>query len=201
MSDQLAAQPRTKLGSRPSKYLRFQGRIPCSLQGEGKDNLDISIDAAEFAKSRRDHVHLYDLLVEGSSAEPAMVRELQWDAMGDHIIHVEFLRVVRGQKTTAEVGLEFVGHATGGVLNHLMTHITISCLPSQIPDSVEVNVAGMEPGQAKHISDIVLPEGAEHVLDAEAIVATVNVVRADVVAAEDEAGETEGEATEGGSEA
>lgn len=180
MSDQLTAAVREKLGSRPSKYLRLQGRIPCSLQGEGKGNLDFSIDSAEFASARRRHVHLFDLAVGDAAPEPAMVRELQYDAMGDHIIHVEFLRVVRGQKTETEVELEFVGHPSGGVLNHLLTHITISCLPSQIPDSIEVKVAGMEPGTALHMSEIELPEGAEHVMDAETIVATVNIVRADV---------------------
>ena len=200
MSEKLNAKPRVKLGSRPSKYLRLQGQLPCSLQGENQANLDISVDAAEFARARRHHTHLFDLSVEGGKSEPAMVRELQYDAMGDNIIHVEFLRVVLGQKTETEVELEFTGHPQGGVLNHLMTHITISCLPSEIPDSITVPVAKLEVGDSLHVSDIVLPKGAEHVLELEAVVATVNVVRADSED-EDEEGEGDGEGegtTEGG---
>jgi len=197
MSDQLTAIAREKLGSRPSKYLRMQGRIPCSVQGEGQANLDISIDAAEFERARRKQVHLYDLVVEGGKTEPAMVRELQWDAMGDHIIHVEFLRVVRGQKTEAEVALEFVGHAAGGVLNHLMTHITISCMPSMVPNSILVPVGELGPGDSLHIRDIELPEGAEHIMDGGLAVATVNVVRASAESTEEgEEGEGEEPATD-----
>lgn len=196
MSEQLIAKPRTKLGSRPSKYLRMQGQIPCSLQGENQANLDLSVDAAEFARARRHHTHLFDLKVEGGKSEPAMVRELQYDAMGDHIIHVEFLRVVLGQRTETEVELEFTGHPQGGVLNHLITQVTISCLPSEIPDSIVVPVGHLEVGDSLHISDIQLPKGAEHVLDAEDVVATVNVVRADSEESGEE-GEGEGEGGEG----
>jgi large subunit ribosomal protein L25 len=191
MSDQLSAQMRTKVGSRPSKYLRMQGRIPCSIQGEGQANVDVSIDAADFARARREHVHLFDIAIDGGSTEPVMVREIQWNAMGDSINHIEWLRVVRGQKTEAEVDLEFIGHSAGGVLTHSLTRITISCLPSEIPDSIEAKVEGMEPGDTLHISDIVLPEGAEHVMDPGITVATVSVVRA-TASADDEAAEGEG---------
>ena len=141
-SDTLKAKKREKVGTRSAKKLRLEGRIPANLQGENQDHVDFSIDMHEFMASRRHHVHLYDLDIDGN-VESAVVRELQYDAFGDNIIHVEFKRVIRGQKTDAEVAISYYGHPKGGVLNQLLTHITISCLPSQIPDSLEVRLGDM----------------------------------------------------------
>ncbi len=191
MSATLQATVREKLGSRWSRRLRLQGRIPCSIQGEGKDNLDVSIDEEAFLTARRQHEHLFDLELDKGEPETAMVRELQWDLLGDTILHVEFRRVVRGQKTQVEVELDFTGHAKGGVLNHVLTQLSILCLPSQIPDSIEVRVDDLELGVPLFAKDVVLPEGAELVTDPDAQVAVVSVVKE--VADEPAEGEEEGD--------
>ena len=191
MSATLQATVREKLGSRWSRRLRLQGRIPCSIQGEGKDNLDVSIDEEAFLTARRQHEHLFDLELDKGEPETAMVRELQWDLLGDTILHVEFRRVVRGQKTQVEVELDFTGHAKGGVLNHVLTQLSILCLPSQIPDSIEVRVDDLELGVPLFAKDIVLPEGAELVTDPDAQVGVVSVVKE--VVDEPAEGEEEGD--------
>ena len=132
MSATLKAAARHKVGSRFARILRRQGRIPASIQGEHKDSVHVSIDETEFLAARRHHEHLFDLEIEGGANETAVVNELHWDPFGDSILHVEFRRVVRGQKTEVEVELEFIGHPKGGVLNHVMTHITVKELPSEI---------------------------------------------------------------------
>ena len=196
MSATLKGEKRGKLGSRSARVLRARGRIPACIQGEGKENLNLSIDEHEFLAARRHHEHLFDLEMDGGETETALVRELQWNALGEKIIHVEFRRVIRGQKTEAEVELEFTGHPKGGILNHLMTHVTIEALPSEIPDSIEVKVDGLEPGHPLHVRDLVLPEGVSIVgLPAEAQVAVVSVPKGEV---EEEA---EAEAVEEGAEA
>ena len=191
MSATLQATVREKLGSRWSRRLRLQGRIPCSIQGEGKDNLDVSIDEEAFLTARRQHEHLFDLELDKGEPETAMVRELQWDLLGDTILHVEFRRVVRGQKTQVEVELDFTGHAKGGVLNHVLTQLSILCLPSQIPDSIEVRVDDLELGVPLFAKDVVLPEGAELVTDPDAQVGVVSVVKE--VVDEPAEGEEEGD--------
>ena len=172
-SDTLKAKKREKVGTRSAKKLRLEGRIPANLQGENQDHVDFSIDMHEFMASRRHHVHLYDLDIDGN-VESAVVRELQYDAFGDNIIHVEFKRVVRGQKTDAEVPVEFVGHPKSGVINHVLTTIHISCLPSQIPDAVEVRVDELGEGDSIHASDIQLPEGMDLITPGEELVATIS---------------------------
>lgn len=190
MSATLKGEVRKKLGSRDARKLRLQGKLPASIQGEGKDDRAIALDEDEFLAARRHHQHLFDIELGGDDVETALVRELQWSTLGQRIVHVEFRRVVRGQKTEVEVELSFVGHPKDGVLNHLMTHVTVMALPSEIPDQIEVRVDGLEIGHPLVARDLELPEGVELAVDPDAQVASVATVRA-------EPEPTEGEGEEG----
>jgi len=166
-----------KTGTRQTKKLRLQGMIPASVQGEGKDNVECAIDERDFLAARRRHEHLFDLDVEGGETETALVHELQWDAIHGRILHVEFRRVVRGRKTEVEIELNFTGHPKGGVTNHLVTHVTVMALPSEIPDSIEVPMGELEPGDTVHASDLVLPENVELAVESDLQIANVAVPR------------------------
>ena len=185
MSATLEAQKRTKLGSRDARKLRMQGRIPCSLQSDQHDPIAFSIDEDQFLAARRAHEHLFDLEF-GDNSEAALVNELQWNTFLGRIIHVEFRHVIRGQKTESEVGLTFKGNVKGGILNHLVTHLTIRSLPSQIPDEILVDVDGLEPGASIHAGDLNLPEDSELASDPKITVAIVSEVAADAPAEEEE---------------
>ncbi len=171
----LKVEKREKKGTNASRRLRAQGRIPANIQSPEGEHLDIALDEHEFTKARRHHVHLYDLDLGGGQVESAVVREIQWDALGEHVLHVEFKRVVRGVETEAEVELEFFGHpAHNGLVNTLLTHLTIRTLPSKIPDKIEVSVEGMEPGHHIKARDITLPEGVSLAVDPDTDVATIS---------------------------
>src|SRR5262249_18011784 len=83
----------------------------------------------------------------GGRTETALVKELQWEVLGQGLLHIEFRRVVRGQETEAEVELEFAGVPKGGVLQHLITHVTVKAEPQNLPDSIPVKVDHLEPGK------------------------------------------------------
>ena len=193
-SANLSAETRSQLGSRACRKLRANGRIPCNVQApEGGDHLNLHISEHEFLGARRHHVHLFDLEFDGKS-EAAVVRELQWDAMGDHIVHVEFKRVQRGVETESEVELSFVGQVRDGVLTHSVTHITISSMPSLIPDSIEVNVEGLTPGTHIKAADLVLPEGVNLITSPTLEIAVVSAIREEAEPTEEgEEGEDEAE--------
>jgi large subunit ribosomal protein L25 len=195
MTATLTTTVRENLGSRDSRRLRLQGKIPCILQGEGA-HVNVTIVQDEFLAARRHHEHVFELAIPGG-AETAMVRELQWDAFGERIIHVEFHRVDLTKETEAEVGIEFAGHPKGGVLNHLMTHVTVAAVPALIPDEIEVNVAELEIGHPLLVSDLPCPEGVRIVTPGDEQVAVVVTVRAEVVAEEEDEEGAEGEAAEG----
>ncbi len=191
MSANLNAEVRDKLGSRTARKLRAAGRLPISIQGEGKDHVHASLEMHAFMVARQSHEHLFDIKVGGDS-EPVVVRELQYDAFGDTLTHVEFQRVVRGREMESEVELTFLGVPKGGILNHLQTHITIRSIPSMIPDGIEVPVGAMEAGHSLLASDIKLPEGFTLACEPDLQVAVV----ASPIADEPEEGE-EGEEEEG----
>lgn len=197
MSATLKGARREKPGSRHARRLRLQGRIPACLQGEGQENLDIHIQETEFLTARRHHEHLFDIELEDGHRETALIKELQWSALGDRIMHVEFRRVVRDRKTEVDVELEFIGHPKGGVLNHLVTHVTISAVPTAIPDSIEVRVDELEEGHPIFARDLKLPEGVDLAIPADTQIAVVSHVRAEEVEAPAEAAEGEAEAAEG----
>ncbi len=172
----IQADVREKKGSRASQLLRAEGRIPATIQGGDGEHVDISLDSRAFWEARRHHVHLFDIEV-GGETESATVRELQWDPMGEGICHIEFRRVQRGVKTDVDVALEFVGHPKSGVLNHLVNSVHIRCLPSDIPDFIEVRVDEMDFGHPLRAEDLVLPEGFELVTPGETQVAVVATAR------------------------
>jgi large subunit ribosomal protein L25 len=167
----LKAHKRAKLGSTSSRSLRAGGNIPANIQGGG-DHIDISIEEREFLASRRAHVHLYDIDVEGTQ-ETAVVQELQWDTFGDKIIHIEFKKVVRGVAIDTDVDLAFLGVPKSGVVNLLVDHIRITCIPSLIPDNLAVKVESFEEGSHIKASDLILPEGITLACDLEMDIATI----------------------------
>ena len=189
----LSCEVRNEVGSRSARKLRAYGRMVASLQAdEGHEHVNVHFDEASFHRLRRGHVHLFDLEFGGKS-EAAIVNELQWDAFGDTLYHVEFKRVVRGQKTESEVSLKFRG-TPAGVLTHDLNEVTILCLPSAIPDAIIVNVDGLEPGTHVKAKDVVLPEGVELKLDPEYDIAVITDLRSAPQGDGEDEGEGEGEA-------
>ncbi|MFT5288415.1 MAG: large subunit ribosomal protein L25 [Planctomycetota bacterium] len=195
MSAELTAKVRTKLGSRSARYLRLDGQIPCSIQGEDHDNVVFSINEREFLAARRKHEHLFDFKMEGGEDETGIVRELQWGPFSTDIIHVEFRRVIRGKETEAEVEIEFRGNPASGVLNHIHSHVTIRAIPSLFPDSLILKVDGIEEGVTLHASDLELPEGLSLAGDPKQVIATCSAA-AGVAREDDEVDEVEETPTE-----
>lgn len=175
----LKAEKRAKLGTRSSRALRADGRIPGVLEAdEKKPRLDIAIDEQAFMASRRHHQHLYEIDVEGG-VEAALVRRLEWDVFGDRVLHVEFRRVDRTKKTEVEVELTFVGHPKG-VLNHMLTHVVVRALPTEIPDELEVSVADLEVGASVSAGALKMPKGVELVTPADALLARISQLKVDL---------------------
>ena len=182
MTATLKTTSRLALGSRPARVLRLQGRIPATLQGESKETLNVTIDEHEFLAARRHHEHVFTLELESGGQDSAMIRELQWDPLGEDILHVDFRRVDLTRETEAEVALEFIGHPKGGVLNHLVTNVLVAAIPSKIPDVIEVKVDAMELGHPLYARDLNLPEGVRLVTPGNVSIAVVVIVKEEVAA-------------------
>lgn len=194
----LKAVKREVLGSRHSRRLRVEGRLPANVQGlKDKPHIDIHIDEKEFLSARRQRSLLFEIEV-GGETETAVVRELQWDVLGTQIQHVEFRRVVRGVKVESEVGLRFTGHPKAGIVHHMVETVRILSIPIKIPDGIEVNVNELESGTTILASDLVMPEGVTLVIPLDTQIAAIREARHAVM---DEPTEEEAEAAAEGDEA
>ena len=195
----LDCELREALGSRNSRKLRAHGRMVGSLQADADSgHVNLHFDEASFHAARRAHVHLFDLNI-GGKTESAIVNELQWDAFGDTLLHVEFKRVTRGQKTESVVPLKFKG-TPAGILQHDLNEIHITSLPSQIPDAIVINVDGLEAGTHVKAGAVETPEGVELVIDPDTDIAVITDVKgggSDEPAEGEGEGEAEGEGAEG----
>ena len=158
MSVTLQGELRDKVGSRTARKLRAAGRVPVSIQGQDKQNTDASIELAAFESARRKHESLFDIEL-GSGSETVMVRELQWDSMGETLVHIEFKRVVRGVEIEAEVEIHFMGQSRAGALQHLHDRLKVRAIPSKLPDAIEIPADLVPEGAPLLAKDVKLPEG------------------------------------------
>lgn len=187
----LHTENRSASGTRASHNMRRAGRIPAVVYGEGGATVPISIDATAFHTLLRHHERVLDLEVAGE-AQQVLIHQVQWDHLGDHLMHVDFLRASRGKKLRVEVELDFVGRPKGvprGEFHKNIQHIEIFCTPRSIPEKVDVLIADLDVGDSIHVRDLVMPEGVTCTLDAEVLVCGVHAR----VEAEPEAGAVAGE--------
>jgi large subunit ribosomal protein L25 len=110
--------------------------------------------------------HVLDITVDGKK-EQAILKGVQRHPARVQILHLDFLRVNMSEELKVHVPLHFinehssVGGKKGGIAAHSMVDIEVSCLPSLLPEYLEVNLAGLDIGETIHLSDIVLPKGVE----------------------------------------
>jgi large subunit ribosomal protein L25 len=208
---ELTAEPREAMGTGASRRLRRSGKVPAVMYGAGKDAVSLSLDHNQvFHNLENEAFHSSLITVKtGGNAEQAILRDVQMHPFKPRIIHVDLQRISATEKLHLKVPLHFVGEdvAPGvklqnGIVNHLMTEVDISCLPSNLPEYLEVDLSGLNLHESVHLSDLKLPEGVDittlaHGGDDQAVAAIVSVRGA---AAEEEVAEAEGEAAAGGEE-
>ena len=187
----LKVETRSDRGKRPAKRARLAGKIPAILYGHKKENLSLYVVTDEFALALRHGSHLVEL--SGAVSEHAMVRALQWDTFGREVLHIDFIRVTRGEKICVMVPVELRGDAEGlkegGVIRQLMRTIEVECAVEKTPEKVVVRIADLKLNESLRISDIPAPEGIAFVGDPEDMIVECAIPV--------EAGETASESSDG----
>ncbi len=163
MSESLNVQIREQTGSLRVKRMRQAGNIPAMLYGHGEENVMLSVSAKELGRIIDHGSYIVEL--KGGANESALIKEVQWDAFGIGVVHVDFTRVDPNEKVEVTLPLVFKGEAAGtrqgGEVNTYQQEISILCPAIAVPDKIEVKISSLEVGQAIVASDVVLPEGAE----------------------------------------
>jgi large subunit ribosomal protein L25 len=175
----LLVQNRAVLGSAESRRLRRQGLIPGVLYGR-EQPVAISIperDLRAALTGAGGANAVLDVVVDTGKAHASVLKEYQLDRVRGTITHVDLQEVRLDQPIHATVPLHLAGEAAGakegGVLNQVVTEITVEALPMEVPAAVEFDVSAVHIGESAHLSQIALPEGVTLVDDGEAVFVSV----------------------------
>ena len=209
---EIAASERADKGKGASRRLRRAGMVPGILYGAGKDPLSIQLEHNSMVKATETEAFYSHILTMKlpTGDERVVLKDLQRHPHKSQIMHMDFLRIDENEELTMRVPLHFVNEDkcigvknSGGVISRLMTELEINCLPRNLPEYIEIDVASLDVGDAVHLSDITVPEGVEIAAlasggDAGQTVVSVQIPRAVVEPEDVEEGEVaEGEPIEG----
>jgi len=195
----LNAELRSDLGKGASRRLRRNvAMVPAVVYGGDKAPVSVSLLAKELAKLLENEAafsHVLTLDVAGAK-ENVLIKALQRHPAKGFVLHADFQRVIAGQKLTAHVPLHFLNEATavgvkqqGGEISHTLAEVEVTCLPKDLPEFIEVDLAKVELGQTVHLSDLKLAAGVELVALIHGNDLAVANIHASRVAKEDDAAE------------
>ncbi|MGI9119705.1 MAG: 50S ribosomal protein L25 [Acidimicrobiales bacterium] len=202
----LRAEAGRQIGSRGSRRLRTEEKIPGVLYGHGIDPLSVAVQRRDLRLALTTDAGmnaLIDLEVDGAQ-HLAIVRDVQRDPVRNRVTHVDFILVNRDEVITVEVPVVVTGASEqvrreGGTVDQVVFNLTVSAIPGRIPNEFNVDVSGMDIGDTIRVGDLDMPSEVTTEVDAEEPVVIAQVSRttmeADELAAEAEA-EAEAEAAE-----
>ncbi len=201
----LKAARREVLGKR-NRFLRRQGITPAHLFGHGIESQALQCDTIELKSvvAHAGETRLISLKIEGDKEPKSVfVREIQRDALGKQLIHVDLYQVKKGEKMEVDVPIVIVGESPamkgkGRMLSHGITELSIECLPEKVPPQIEVDISILEDvEQAIHVKDIILDLDITVHADPEQLVVKVTEVmvkeEGEVVVEEEEVAEVKAE--------
>ena len=192
----LTAHTRKRSGSGALTSLRAEGLIPGIVYGKGVPASNIRLNRKDLETvlhgSVSEHI-LVDLTIEDTKeTRLALIQDVQHNPLNGNILHVDFHAIREDEVIHSTVPLdltgECVGAKAGGLVEHLVHKIAITCLPKDLPESIHLDISSVEIGGALHTKELALPKGVITHLGADVVlmlVAAPRVVEVVAVAAVD----------------
>ena len=200
----LKAETRARSGSGVLKQLRREGLLPSVIYGKDFENINLKIDAKTFrdilAKSSSDSI-VVNLEIDGKESRMAFLKDVQYDALTGTALHADFRAI--DAKTTITASISVVLHGTapgvkaGGVVDQQVHSIEITCLPGDLPESIDIDIESLELGDSIHVGETKLPSGVTSTLNEDVVIVTIGKPAA-AISEEAAAGESEEAAAEEG---
>jgi large subunit ribosomal protein L25 len=167
----IAAEPRTEFGKGFARRTRVVGKVPAVLYGHGTDTRHLALPGHDLMMALKTPNALIRLEGLPGGSELALPKAVQRNPIKGFIEHVDLILVRRGEKVTVEVPVRVTGEVfPGGLLDQQLVQLQVEAEATNIPQSFEVDVEGMEIGAAVHAADLDLPEGVTLAADPEALV-------------------------------
>lgn len=206
MSDvTLRAETGRQQGSRASRRLRREGKVPATLYGQGSDPLAVSVDAILLRNALSTDAGLNAVLTleVGKDTHTSLARELQRHPTRGDITHLDFVKISLSDRVDAVISVELLGEPVGvrdegGIVETVLASVTVNALVTNIPESIEIDIAELSVGDSVKVSDLPEIEGVEILDDPDQTVATVTLPAAAFAEEEEELLEgEEGEEVDG----
>jgi large subunit ribosomal protein L25 len=194
--------PRQESGSRSSRRQRAEGLVPSVLYGHRREARSFTIDSRTVEATLKAGARMVDLAWD-KDGRRALIKDVQYDHMGDFLIHVDFQEIAMDEVIHLKVALSFEGVPKGlkegGVTEHQMNDVEIQCLPGDIPEKIVINVSDLAIGDSIHLHQVVLPQGVSllHAKDKDNLVVSVALPKVEAVPVADAAAAAAAEAPAG----
>lgn len=167
---ELDAEVRVDMGKGASRRLRHASKVPAIMYGAGKESMPLTLVRNTLDKHLAHEAfysHILTIKV-GGEKQKVILRDVQRHPSKPYILHVDFMRVSATEKLRMNVPLHFLNEdiavgvkEEGGVIAHNLTDVEVSCLGSNLPEYIEVDLAELKLGESIHLSSLKLPEGVE----------------------------------------
>ena len=202
MSEQLTlpAEARERAGKGASRAMRREGRVPAVIYGNKEDPVAIHLEEKALVKmmSNGHFMNSVVMIDLAGAATRTLPKDVQFHPVTDRPMHVDFLRISEHAQVTVAVPIRFVGEEEsrglrrGGVINAVRHELELVCDAAEIPDEIEISLAGLDIGDSLHISAVTLPKGVESAItDRDFTIATIVPSSGSVMEAQDAAAEAE----------
>jgi len=180
MAVTLNARARSTYGKNAARKLRQRGVVPAIIYGHGDETRPLEVSLAELQRLLTKisvENTLIDVVVEGGSTTSALIREVQYHPSRPQILHIDFLQVHAGEKLHMQVPVRLHGtpvgvRVGGGVLQEVLHHLDVECLPANIPEGVDIDVEHLDLGGSIHVGEVTL-SNAKILNDAELVICAV----------------------------
>lgn len=155
----IEAQKRDKIDKASRSALRKEGKVPAIFYSKHHEPLPVQFsERAIHPLVFTSKTSLITLNVEGHEELDCIIKDVQFDPVTEKIVHIDLLGLKKGEKIQIEVPVKLIGNAIGikegGILQHTLHKVEIECLPSDIPEHLEIDVANLKLGQAIHAGDL-----------------------------------------------
>ena len=176
----LKAAPRARTGSGRLNQMRREGWVPSVIYGKGTENINLKVDAKTFsdllAHSSSENI-IVNLDIEGHGTRLAFLQSIQHDPISAKVLHADFRSIDENTAITAHIPThlngESAGVKAGGLVEQYVHAIEITCLPNDLPETIEVDISHLQVGDSLHIGDITYPAGVKATHAADVVVAHI----------------------------
>jgi large subunit ribosomal protein L25 len=173
-------------GGHKAEKLRKAGQTPGVVYGHKQETISVAVAHDALASAIRHGARVVDLEMAGAAVEKAQIMEVQWDHLGQDVLHVDFRRVSADERIHVPVRIELRGVAPGvtggGVLDQQLHALEVECPVLHVPDSIRVNIGELQIGGVIHVGDLTLPPDVKALADPDAVVVHVAAPRVEVEA-------------------